>query len=143
PNSGIGATITPPIFAQDLGRFTSTLSKTAADGSTFSFGNNTNYEGNIVPTVGASPFRAWQSDWTTNFEAIANIPLMQGRGVQYNRIAGPMTFDQYAAGFGNPADGVIIARIRTDETLADFEGSVRDLLQDVELSYWDLYFRYR
>ena len=54
-----------------------------------------------------------------------------------------MSFDQYAAGLGNPIDGVMIARIRTDETLADFEGGVRNLMHDVEDAYWELYFAYR
>ena len=63
--------------------------------------------------------------------------------MQYNRIAGPMSFDQYAAGLGNPIDGVMIARIRTDQTLADFEGGVRNVVHDLEEAYWELYFAYR
>ena len=37
------------------------------------------------------------------------------------------------AGVRNPVDGVMIARIRTDETLADFEGGVRNLVHDLEV----------
>ena len=37
----------------------------------------------------------------------------------------------------------MIARIRTDQTLADFEGGVRNLVRDVEEAYWELYFAYR
>ncbi len=37
----------------------------------------------------------------------------------------------------------MIARIRVDETLADFEGGVRYLVHDVEDAYWELYFSYR
>jgi outer membrane protein TolC len=143
PDSGFGADISPPIFAQDLGTFTSGITKTSADGTTWAVRNNTTYEGNNLATGGLNPIRALQSDWQTNFEASVSHPLLQGRGVQYNRIAGPLSFDQYAAGFGNPVDGVLIARIRTDQTLADFEGGIRDLLQDVEFNYWELYFRYR
>ena len=143
PNSGFGADISPPIFAQDAATATLGITKTTADGTTFGVRNNTNYEGNNLTTGGLNPVRALQSDWQTNFEATFSHPLLQGRGVQYNRIAGPLSFDQYAAGFGNPADGVIIARIRTDQTLADFEGGIRDLLRDVENNYWELYFRYR
>ncbi|HEX6960472.1 MAG TPA: TolC family protein, partial [Lacipirellula sp.] len=40
-------------------------------------------------------------------------------------------------------DGVLISRIRTDITLADFEAGVRDLMRDVEDAYWELYFSYR
>jgi outer membrane protein TolC len=63
--------------------------------------------------------------------------------VQYNRIAGPFSFEQYAAGQGNPIDGVLISRIRSDQSLADFEGSVRNVVRDVEDAYWELYFAYR
>jgi outer membrane protein TolC len=137
----------PNIFAQDLGTGTIGLTKTAADGSTFSLRNNTNYQGNNVPSsadpaaVGVS--QLFPSAWQTNIEATASIPLFQGRGVQYNRISGPLAFDQYAAGFGNPIDGVMIARIRVDQTLADFEGGVRNLVRDLEDAYWELYFAYR
>ena len=54
-----------------------------------------------------------------------------------------MSFDQYAAGLGNPIDGVMIARIRTDQSLADFEGGVRNIMRDLEDAYWELYFAYR
>ena len=61
---------------------------------------------------------------------------MQGGGVDFNRIAGPN------ATVGN-YNGVLIARINTDVTLADFEANVRNLLTDVEKTYWELYFAYR
>lgn len=145
-NSGISAQISPIIFAQDLGTFTSGITKTTADGTTFGFRNNTNYEGNNVPVFDPATmlgFRGLQSDWTTNFEASFSRPLLQGGGTQYNRIAGPLDFSQYAAGVGNPIDGVMIARIRTDQSLADFEGGVTGLTRDVEDAYWELYFTYR
>jgi outer membrane protein TolC len=44
---------------------------------------------------------------------------------------------------GNPIDGVLISRIRTDQSLADFEGAVINLTRDVEDAYWELYFAYR
>ena len=37
----------------------------------------------------------------------------------------------------------MIARIRTDQTLNDFEGGVRNLMRDLEDAYWELYFAYR
>lgn len=134
----------PDILAQDLGTGTIGLTKTAADGSTFGLRNNTNYQANNIPSgAAANASQIFASSWQTNLEATASIPLFQGRGVQYNRIAGPLSFDQYAGGFGNPIDGVVIARIRVDQTLADFEGGVRNLVHDLEDAYWELYFAYR
>ena len=37
----------------------------------------------------------------------------------------------------------MIARINTDIALADFEAGVRNLVSDVEMAYWELYFQYR
>jgi len=139
PAGGIAGGLFPSVFQQDLGNFTMGITKLTADGSEFSFRNNTIYEQNNISPL----FRPLPSDWQTNFEAGFRRPLLQGAGAQYNRIAGPMRFDQYAAGFGNPIDGVIIARIRTDQSLADFEGAVRNLVRDVEDAYWELYFAYR
>ena len=132
----------PPVLQQDLGTFTAGITKTTAEGSTWAIRNNTTYEGNNIPS-GAGTAQAFNSVWNTNFEASVTHPLLQGAGAQYNRIAGPLTFEQYAAGVRNPVDGIMIARIRTDETLADFEGGVRNLMHDLEDAYWELYFAYR
>ncbi|HEY3392500.1 MAG TPA: TolC family protein [Lacipirellulaceae bacterium] len=147
PQNAIGiAQFRPDILAQELGSFTTGITKPTATGTVYSFRNTTNYEGSNIPArdIGhPNPSRLFASEWQTNFEASVSHPLLQGSGVQYNRIAGPISFDQYAAGQGNPIDGVIIARIRTDQTLADFEGGVRNLIRDVEEAYWALYFAYR
>jgi outer membrane protein TolC len=139
PGSGIGAVFFPPILSQESSNFTTGINKTTATGTRFGVRNTTIYDSNNVPPTG----RALPSAWQTNFEATVTHPLLQGSGVQYNRIAGPNSFESYAAGQGNPVDGVIIARIRVDQTLADFEGGVRNLIRDVEEAYWALYFAYR
>ncbi len=122
---------------QDLGTYSIGINKIAANGSTFGFRSNTFYDSNNAPS------RLSRSDWFTNLEATFNQPLLQGAGTQYNRIAGPQNFQQASAGFANQIDGVIIARIRHDIALADFEESVRNLMRDVEDAYWELYFAYR
>ena len=38
---------------------------------------------------------------------------------------------------------MLLARLNTDITLATFEASVRNLVSDVETTYWELYFAYR
>jgi len=62
--------------------------------------------------------------------------LLQGGGIAFNRIAGP------GATPGNYG-GILIARINSDIVLADFEAAVRNLVRDVEKTYWELYFAYR
>jgi len=119
-----------PVLEQDLGTFQSEVSKTTATGGTFALRNNTSYEWN------SNPSNRFPSTWNTDMEAEFRHPLLQGAGVQFNRIAGPSAIP----GFYN---GVSIARINHDISLADFELAVRNLASDVELAYWELYFAYR
>ena len=142
-NSGsVVSAFQPPVLQQDLGTFTTGITKISAEGTKWEIRNNTTYTGNNIPS-GPAAAQTFQSVWNTNFEASFTHPLLQGGGAQYNRIAGPLTFEQYAAGNRNPVDGVMIARIRTDQTLNDFEGGVRNLMHALEAAYWELYFAYR
>ena len=106
------------------------LTKVGATGSTYSLRNNTGYDENN------SPGNAFPSVWNTNIEMQYRHPLLQGGGVDFNRIAGPSR----TPGVMN---GVLIARMNTDISLAEFETQVRNLVSDVENTYWDLYFAYR
>ena len=106
------------------------IGKTAASGTQFLLENQTNYNRN-----NAEP-NLFGSAYDTVYTASIRHPLMQGGGVEFNRIAGPL------ASAGN-YNGVLIARINSDISLADFEAAVRDLLRDVQATYWELYFAYR
>jgi outer membrane protein TolC len=106
------------------------ISKPTASGATFAFRNQTNYNRSdqVVNLFGSS------YDIVNTVEV--RQPLARGRGTAINRIAGPNA----VAGQYN---GVLLARIRSDISLADFESAVRNLVRDVENNYWDLYFAYR
>ncbi len=127
----------PFLFRQDLAFFTAEISKTNATGGTWSVRNNTNYEYNNRTTNIAFP-----SVWETNVEAEFRQPLLQGAGIDFNRIAGPGAQPGFTNGFFF-SNGVLIARTNHDIALADFEAGVRNLVSDVENAYWDLYFAYR
>ncbi len=122
--------IFPNVARNDLGTFQAKVSKIAASGGQFSLAHNVAYD------LSNRPSRAWPSDWNVNLAAEVRQPLLQGAGTQFNRIAGP------GATPGN-FNGVMLARINTDIALADFEAAVRNLVSDVEISYWELYFQYR
>jgi outer membrane protein TolC len=130
-NTRFSSSIFSQVNQQDLGTFQARLAKTNATGGTTALTHNVRYE------QSNSPLRdpIW-SDWSTNIEAEFRQPLMQGFGVQYNRIAGPGAIPGFNA-------GVMIARLRADTSLADFEAGVRNLVSDVERAYWNLYFAYR
>lgn len=129
PNNTTFLVFQPIASEQTLGNFNYALSKTTATGATWTARHSMIYNRNN------SPARFFASDFTGFFEAQYRQPLMQGAGLDFNRIAGP----------GSPVgsyNGVLIARIRTDISLADFESSVINFVRDVETAYWDLYFAY-
>lgn len=116
--------VTPSIFfpgvsQQDTMTFQSEITKQSASGAQFAFRNNTTYNETNSPNA------ALNHDWLTNFEAEWRQPLMRGAGTQVNRVP------------------VVLARIRTDISLADFECNVRNHVFDTEKAYWELYFAYR
>lgn len=116
---------------QDLDTMRLQLSKKTATGTEFFFRHNitnddTNAPGNYVPNL----------PWTVFVETEFRHPLLQGGGLDFNRIAGPNS----TPGVYN---GVLIARLNVDVSVTDFEIGLRDLVNNVENAYWDLYYAYR
>lgn len=110
--------------------FQSQLLKTAANGAQFTLQNTVDYNRNT------SPANLFASAYDIVNLVEVRQPLGRGFGTLYNRIAGPNALPgQY--------NGVLLARLRSDVTLADFETAVRNLVRDVEQNYWELYFAYR
>ena len=118
------------LLQQDADVAQVSLSKRTATGGTLSLTNNTSYDSNNAPG------NEFYSSWNTNVEASVRQPLLAGAGVDYNRIIGPN-------GIAGLPSGVLLARINSDASLADFESGVRNFVSDVENAYWDLYFAYR
>jgi hypothetical protein len=118
------------LLQQDADVAQVSLSKRTATGGTLSLTNNTSYDSNNAPG------NEFFSSWNTNIEASVRQPLLQGAGVDFNRIIGPN-------GIAGLPSGVLLARINTDASLADFESGVRIFVSDVENAYWDLYYAYR
>lgn len=116
---------------QDLFDYTSELSKLTATGGELFARHNMVYDFNNAPGNDVP-----NKPWTTDLELEARQPILQGAGVNFNRIAGPGA----TPGVSN---GVLVARVNTDIALADFEVGVRNLVFDVETAYWELYFAYR
>ncbi|GHT34233.1 hypothetical protein FACS189427_01160 [Planctomycetales bacterium] len=110
----------------DYGELTVGINKYTATGGQYYVNHGAMY------TDQGSPFA---SSWGTYLEGGFSHPLLQGNGIQFNRIAGPGA----TPGFYN---GVAIARINTDVALNDFEMSTRNLVADIEKAYWNLYYAY-
>ncbi len=129
---GVGSAIT------NLGNYNASLSKQTAHGTTFAVRHFIDYNRSNLPiATPADPFgNRFGSVWDVVNRFEIRQPLMRGRGAAVNRIAGPNAM----TGVYN---GVLIARIRSDISLTDFEVAVRDLVRDVERNYWELYFAYQ
>lgn len=117
-------------YSQDLHEYKAELSKRTASGSllvfrTISDMDDNNAPGNLFPSA-----------WNFYTEGEARQPLLQGGGLQYNRIAGP-------SGLPGLYNGILIARVNTDITQTDFELALRDYVSNVVNVYWDLYYAYR
>src|SRR5262249_24397860 len=106
------------------------LSKTTGNGSGFSFRNITDYARNNSPlnTVNGIYKRRFEVEWRQ--------PLLQGAGTEFKAIAGPNARPgQY--------NGVLLARINGDISLTEFESGIRDMVRNIEIAYWDLYYAYQ
>jgi outer membrane protein TolC len=140
-----GVSFQPAIFQDDAAQNVTQLSKRIATGGAAIVRNYTYYDLNNSGTL------QFHNAWQPTVEAEFDHPLLQGAGVQFNRIAGPgslqstLNAQQPASYTASPGvyNGVAIARINHDISLADFEIGVRNIVQEVELAYWRLYYNYR
>lgn len=117
-------------YLQDLHEYKAELSKRAATGALLVFRNVSDSDLNNAPG------NLFPGAWTFYTEGEARQPLLQGGGLQFNRIAGP-------SGAPGLYNGILIARVNTDITQTDFEIAVRDYVSNVVNVYWDLYYSYR
>jgi hypothetical protein len=119
------------LFNQDYDVIQAEITKREVTGSQVAIRHNVAFdENNNVGNIFGN------GAWDAYIEGEIRHPLLQGGGVEFNRIAGPGA----KPGVYN---GVLIARVRGDISLTDFEIGVRDLVANVENAYWDLYFAYR
>jgi outer membrane protein TolC len=111
------------------------VSKIFANGSQFELSHDWSYLGTN------QPFQLFPSYYRPTARADFRQPLLAGAGTEFMAIGGP--YSQIIPGVIVTDQGVLIARINTDITLADFELNVTNLVKDVEDQYWELYLAYR
>lgn len=118
------------ILQQNAGVFNTQLAKRSVTGTELFARKIVEFDGNNAPA------NLFPNAYTVKVEGEVRHPLMQGSGMEFNRIAGPTrTPGVYT--------GVVLARVNTDVQLADFEMAVRNYVSNVENAYWDLYYAYR
>lgn len=117
-------------FQQDLNDYQIEVSKRTASGSLLAVRGVSDYDANNAPA------NTFPSAWDSWLEGEIRQPLLQGGGLEFNRIAGPGS----TPGIYN---GVLIAKANSDINYAEFTASLRDYVSNVENAYWDLYLSYR
>ncbi|APZ93887.1 TolC family protein [Fuerstiella marisgermanici] len=115
--------------------FTSSLSKQFATAGTISLNHDWTHTTDPIGYSGETP------NYYGRIGVEVRQPLLAGSGTAYTRIAGPAN-PNFGAITG-VSQGVVIARINEDISIADFEVTVRDAMRDIEHAYWDLYNTYR
>lgn len=135
-NQALPAPGTPASIQEtDQGLFNIGLQKRFAQGGTVTLDHDVIYN---YSNTGNPLF---PSAYTGDVIAAYRQPLLAGAGSEFTRIAGPI--QPNFGGITGVSQGVVIARINNDITLADFEASLRNLVKDIEDNYWDLYLAYR
>ena len=119
------------VFRQDLSTTQVGVSKRSATGGLYTLRDVKIFDRNNQQSNRFGPLT-----WDTFLEAQVRQPLLLGAGTEFNRIAGP-------GALPGQLNGVLLARVRTDISLVDFERSVRDFVAEIENAYWDLYFAFR
>ncbi len=123
------------VINSETGTFNATLSKTMANGGQISVYENINYLGTSSPIVNLP------SSYSGSTGITYTLPLLAGAGTEFTRIAGPIS--QSFNGVSGVGQGVVIARINEDISIAQFETALHGLVRDIEDAYWDLYYAYR
>ena len=124
-----------PVSSNDGGAFNTSLSKSLATGA------NVSVISNWSDSSTNNPLNNYTSVYQGVLGAQFNQPLLAGSGVEFTRVAG--TTNPAFGAITGVSQGVAIARINQDISLADFEVAVRTALSDIENAYWDLYLAYR
>jgi outer membrane protein TolC len=139
--------------------FNSGIVKANADGSVTSFTMIANYTNLNTPPTGV--FGVLNPQYTLRPSFGYEAPLWKDSGVEVNQLLqrlSPITgllFNSNVAGLGFNAhqntinnfptgapEGILISKLRFDQTRAEFERQVQTMVKNVEIAYWTLYSKY-
>ncbi|MGE3804358.1 MAG: TolC family protein [Gemmataceae bacterium] len=131
-----GQSLTPGVLDADQAQFNTGLLKPLPTGGLAGITYRTDYN------FSNQPLRL-QPSYTPVLTFGFEQPLLQGAGVEINQLR-----DLHPSGVGlpflpgGPVPGIMLARISLNQSQAEFQGQVHELLFAVEEAYWQLYFAY-
>lgn len=112
---------------QDLTQLSLGLDKVSQYGTRFSLSSGINHDSNNNPSV------FFPHAWDSVLEATIQQPLLQGRGKQFNRVAGPNSRPGF---FGT--SGIEISRIDNAIEYSRFERGLQEYVLELVNAYWQL-----
>lgn len=130
----------------DSASFNTTFAKPLPTGGVAGISFNMNYQSLSDPPLNQN-FVTLATSYTPRLQFIFEQPLLQNYGVEINQLLPNHAGSALLAGlrpsggsrFGN---GILVARIHYDQSKAEFDKAVNDLLLNVEFAYWNLYAAY-
>lgn len=117
-------------FQQQYDDYQTEISKRSATGAYMALRGVSTSDSNNAPA------NNFYSSWTSWVEGELRQPLLRGAGLEFNRIAGPGA----TPGVYN---GILVARVGSDISDAEFQMALTDYVSNIENAYWDLYLAYR
>jgi outer membrane protein TolC len=103
---------------------------------------NTDYS--LLTAAGTAAFT--NPAYRPRLQAVFEQPLLQNFGVEINQITNNLPTSTLAPGFrpagGTRTEGILITRLRFDQSRTEFERQINFLLLNVEYAYWNLYGAY-
>ncbi len=140
--------------------FNSSIIKAFADGSVANVSFLVNYTNLNVPPAGA--FSVLNPNYTVRPSLSYEMPLWRDRGVEINQllsrlspITGQIISGNSVAGIGynahqgtvnsfvnGPTEGILISKLRFDQSRIEFERNIQILIKNTEIAYWNLYNKY-
>jgi outer membrane protein TolC len=126
----------------DQATFSTALLKPLPTGGVAGITWNTNY--NLLSNAGN--FQVINPAYRPSIQLLFEQPLLQGAGVEINQLTrlhpGSITNPNLRPSGGTQVEGILITRLRYEQSRAEFERRVAILLLNVEAAYWQLYGAY-
>lgn len=139
--------------------FNSSIVKAFADGSVANVSFITSYTNLNVPPTGA--FDVLNPQYSPRLSFGIETPLWRDSGVDINQLLSrlpsitgqSLTAGVAQAGYNGhqgtissflngPTEGILISKLRFDQSRAEFERNVHLMIKNVEIAYWNLYNKY-
>ena len=129
----------------DTANLTSTLAKPLPTGGVAGITFSTDYLNLANPSPNPQ-FVALATSYTPRLRFVFEQPLLRGFGVEVNQLLGQHPGSQLIPGLqpsgGQGSAGILVTRIRSEQSRADFERQVNTMLFNVEAAYWNLFSAY-